>query len=343
MTRLSVWFEAPGRVSLREEALAGPGPGEVRVNVRASAISPGTEMLIYRGLIPEGMAADESIGALSGALAFPLKYGYSTVGHVAACGPNVDVAWLGRAVFAFHPHESAYVARPDDLIVIPDDVSLDDALFLPNVETAVNFALDGAPLAGEQVAVFGQGIVGLLTTAILAPMPLGTLVTLDRYPARRAASMALGARASLDPAAPDAHEAVRAALDTGGGYAGADLVYELSGAPAALDMAIAAAGFNGRVVIGSWYGRKRANLDLGGRFHRARIRLIGSQVSTLTPELGARWTKARRLKTAWDRLRVLRPSRLISHRFALADAASAYAHIDKQSDDTLQVVVDHAA
>lgn len=343
MKRVSVWFEAPGRVALREERLPEPAPGEVRVDVRASAISPGTEMLIYRGQFPEGMAADESIAALGGALAFPLKYGYSTVGHVAACGPGVDAAWLGRAVFAFHPHESAFLTRPEDLIVIPDGVSLDDALFLPNMETAVNFALDGAPLVGEQVAIFGQGTVGLLTAAVLAPMPLGALVTVDRFAARRAASLAMGARASLDPAAPDALDALRAALDAGGGYAGADLVYELSGAPAALDMAIAAAGFSGRVVVGSWYGRKRADVDLGGRFHRARIRLISSQVSTLTPELSGRWTKARRLNTAWERLRALRPSRLITHRFALADAASAYARVDGRPDDTLQVVVDHAA
>ena len=66
---------------------------------------------------------------------------------------------------------------------------------------------------------------------------------------------------------------------------GADLTYELSGAPAALDQAIRITGFSGRVVIGSWYGTKRASLDLGGRFHRSRIRLISSQVSSLSPEL----------------------------------------------------------
>ncbi len=63
MTRQSLWFDAPRHVTLREEAMPAPAAGEVRVKTHASAISPGTEMLIYRGEFPEGMAADEGIAA----------------------------------------------------------------------------------------------------------------------------------------------------------------------------------------------------------------------------------------------------------------------------------------
>ncbi len=343
MTRQSLWFEAPGRVTIRDEAMPPIRPGEARVRVRASAISPGTEMLIYRGQFPAGLAVDDSIAALGGRLGYPLKYGYSTVGQVEALGDGVDPAWLGRWVFAFQPHESHFSAAVDSLLPIPDGIPPEDALFLPNMETAVNFLLDGAPLIGEQVAVFGQGVVGLLTTALLARLPLGGLVTLDRYANRRTASLALGARASLDPGEPETAARLRAMLDAGGGYSGADLVYELTGAPATLDDAIGAAGFSGRIVVGSWYGEKRASLDLGGRFHRARIRLISSQVSTLTPDLHGRWTKARRLGAAWDRLRETRPSHLISHRYSLANAADAYAQIDTLPGETLQVILTYAA
>ena len=342
MTRQSLWFDAPRHVTLREEALPEPAPGEVGVKTHASAISPGTEMLIYRGEFPEGMAADEGIAALGGALAYPLKYGYATVGQVNALGSGVASEWLGRWVFAFHPHESDFAAPVESLLPIPPGIAPEDALFLPNTETAVNFLLDGAPLIGEQVAVFGQGVVGLLTTALLARLPLGNLTTFDRLANRRAASLAMGARASLEPVDADGAVRLRALLNTGG-YEGADLVYELSGAPAALDQAIAAAGFSGRVVLGSWYGRKRASLDLGGRFHRARIRLISSQVSTLTPELHGRWTKARRMGVAWERLRELRPSQLITHRYPFAMAAEAYAQVDLRPAETLQVILTHTA
>jgi threonine dehydrogenase-like Zn-dependent dehydrogenase len=121
--------------------------------------------------------------------------------------------------------------------------------------------------------------------------------------------------------------------------AGADLIYELSGAPETLNQAIAAAGFGGRIVIGSWYGKKRAALDLGGRFHRSRLEIISSQVSSLSPQLAARWTKNRRLETAWEALQALHPAQFITHRFPLERAPEAYHLIDAHPERAIQVVL----
>jgi threonine dehydrogenase-like Zn-dependent dehydrogenase len=197
--------------------------------------------------------------------------------------------------------------------------------------------MDGQPLIGEQVVIFGQGVVGLLTTALLARLPLASLITLDHYPFRRQTSLALGAHASLDPVESQARMRLQALLQQGQG--GADLTYELSGNPAALEQAIAATGFSGRVVIGSWYGQKRADVDLGGRFHRSRIRLISSQVSTLAPEWTGRWNTARRLQVAWWMLGQVRPAQLITHRFPLTQAAQAYAMLDQHPEAALQVIL----
>lgn len=335
MNRRAVYFTAPRQVALRDEPVPLPGPGQVLVETLASAISPGTEMLVYRGQAPAGLALDETIGALAGTFRFPLKYGYAAVGRVTEGGRSVDPGWSNRLVFAFNPHESCFLADLADLHPIPPDLDPDDALFLPTMETAVNFVLDGRPAIGEHVVVFGQGIVGLLTTALLARHPLAGLVTLDRYPGRRARSIELGARASLDPLAEDISAQLTAHLPADL----ADLAYEISGAPEVLNQAIAATGFAGRVVIGSWYGEKRAPLDLGGRFHRGRIRLIGSQVSTLTPDLLSRWTKGRRLDVAWQMIRAIRPARFITHRFRLDQAAEAYDLLDRQPAEALQVVL----
>jgi len=329
MPRQSLWFSAPRTVELREEPLPCPAAGQVLVQTVYSAISPGTELLIYRGEAPTELAADETISALGGALTFPLKYGYSAVGRIIALGPNVEPSWQDRFVFAFNPHESLFVASATGLVPLPPDLDPIAAAFLPKMETAVNFLHDGAPLVGERVAVFGQGIVGLLTTTLLSRIPLASLVTLDRYPLRRELSLKAGAHTSLD-------SQVSAPLHE------FDLCYELSGSPPALDQAIAATGFNGRIVIGSWYGTKRANLDLGGRFHRSRIRLISSQVSTLAPELSGRWTKARRLQTALNLLAEIRPSRFITHRIPFADAAKAYELLDQTPEDAVQVVLTYA-
>jgi 2-desacetyl-2-hydroxyethyl bacteriochlorophyllide A dehydrogenase len=339
MTRLVLYFTAPYSVAVREEPLAVPATDQVMVQTLVSAISPGTELLIYRGQAPTDVPVDEAIPTLTGEFRFPLQYGYAAVGRVVRVGSAVAPEWQDRLVFSFHPHTSHFVASPSELIPVPPSLSPDEAAFLPNLETAVNFLMDGRPLIGEHVVVFGQGVVGLLTTALLARFPLANVVTLDRYAVRRETSVAVGAHASLDPEAPDTLTRLAALLHQDSSGGGADLTYELSGNPLALDQAIATTGFGGRVVIGSWYGRKRVDLNLGGRFHRGRIRLISSQVSTLAPEWTGRWTKARRLQVAWRMLEQLRPARLITHRFPITQAAQAYAVLDHHPQDAMQVML----
>jgi 2-desacetyl-2-hydroxyethyl bacteriochlorophyllide A dehydrogenase len=337
MKRLSLYFTAPYRVLVQEEPLAPPAADQVLVQTLVSAISPGTELLFYRGQVPTDMPVDETIAALAGAVDFPLKYGYAAVGRVVAVGTQVAPEWHDRLVFSFHPHESHFLASLAELMPVPPSVSPEEAALVPNMETAVNFLMDGQPLIGEQVVVFGQGVVGLLTTALLARLPLARLITLDRYPLRRKTSLALGAHTSLDPTEPQALTQLHAVLQQG-----ADLTYELSGNPAALDQAITVTGFSGRVVIGSWYGQKRADINLGGRFHRSRIRLISSQVSTLAPEWTGRWSTARRLQVAWWMLEQVRPAHLITHRFPLVQAAQAYAMLDQHPEEAIQVLLMYA-
>jgi len=338
MIRQSLYFTEPHRVSLREEPLSPPAPGQVLVQTLMSAISPGTELLIYRGQAPQEMAADDTISALPGTLAFPLKYGYAAVGRVVELGPEVEAGWQGKLVVAFQPHEDFFLAAPGELLPVPSDLAPEEAVFLPNMETAVTLTLDGNPLIGERVAVFGQGIVGLLLTALLARFPLAGLVTLDPFNKRRLASETLGAYAAIDPMAPQALEHLRLALKGDGPDPWADLAFEVSGNPAALDQAIAITGFHGRIVIGSWYGAKVSELHLGGPFHRQRQVLISSQVSTIAPKLTGRWHKPRLIITAWEMLREIRPARFITHRFPLAQAAQAYRLLDQDPGEAIQVV-----
>jgi 2-desacetyl-2-hydroxyethyl bacteriochlorophyllide A dehydrogenase len=333
-----LYFAAPYQVMVQQEWLGPPAPGQVLVQTVVSAISPGTELLIYRGQAPTDMRIDETITALSGALTFPLRYGYAAVGRVIAVGSPAEQAWQGRLVFAFQPHASYFLSAPAHLHPVPDFLAPEEAVFLPNMETAVNFLMDGHPLIGERVLVFGQGVVGLLTTALLVRVPLSRLITVDRYPSRRERSRELGAHASLDAGTDDVLARLQACLQDEHGAPGADLTYELSGNPLALDQAIAVTGFNGRVVIGSWYGQKHADLNLGGRFHRSRIRLISSQVSTIAPEWSGRWTKSRRLHVAWEMLQHVRPAHLITHHFPLDQASQAYALLDQHPEEAIQVL-----
>jgi 2-desacetyl-2-hydroxyethyl bacteriochlorophyllide A dehydrogenase len=331
-----IYFTAPGQVEVRQVSLPPLTQGQLLVETIYSAISPGTEMLVYRGQFPKDLS--DAHDTLSSGLSYPTSYGYASVGKVVKISKEMRHRWLGRLVFAFQPHASHFIVTPDELFPLPEGMDPETACFLPNMETAVNFVQDAAPILGERALVFGQGIVGLLTTALLAEFPLAALVTCDRYPLRREASLALSASAALDPNETGFREQVRDLLPSG-----ADLSLELSGAPAALDDAIALTGFGGRVLIGSWYGEKKVTLDLGGAFHRSRIKLIASQVSTLSPQLSARWDKSRRMEVAWKALERIRPEKWITHRFPLENASQAYHLLDENPQDGIQVIFTHTA
>jgi 2-desacetyl-2-hydroxyethyl bacteriochlorophyllide A dehydrogenase len=327
MTCEAVFFEAPFAVGVRSEFVDAPGAGEVGVRAALSAVSAGTELLFYRGQVRPGEPVDAALPALIGPMHYPVRYGYAVVGRVESLGPGVDLQWRGRRVFCFHPHADRFTAPVQGLVPIPDAVEDADAVFLANMETAVTLVLDGTPRIGESVAVFGQGVVGLLTTALLARFPLSRLTAIDPVEFRRNASEQLGATAAL---APDG---------AWGSHLPPDLLYELSGEPETLNATIDLAGVGARIVVGSWYGTKTAPVELGGRFHRSRLRLISSQVSTLPPGLGPAWDRTRRLTLAWDMIRATRPSRLITHRFPLRRAPEAYALLHAQPAEVLQVVL----
>jgi 2-desacetyl-2-hydroxyethyl bacteriochlorophyllide A dehydrogenase len=341
MKKTALYFTAPFQVEVWDETLVEPSLGEVVVRTLCSGISSGTELLLYRGEFPPELPVDETLSSLMGAYAYPQGYGYSAVGEVVGLGAGVAESWLGRRVFAFQPHASFFISAVQDLQPVPEGLTIEDAVFLPNMETAINLIHDGKPLAGEQVAVIGQGVVGLLVSALLVQFPLASLVTLDRFTLRRQISNDLGVTACLDPDQTDCLELAQRSLQNDRRYSGADLVYELSGAPTALDLAIALGGFNSRVVIGSWYGTKRAAIGLGGRFHRERIQLISSQVSSIAPELSGRWEKSRRFNLAWVMLQRVRPSRLITQRFSLTQASQAYQLIDQNPGETIQVIFEY--
>src|SRR4030066_1204006 len=106
MERQALYFTGPRQVAVQSETLPSPASGQVLVKTIISAISPGTELLVYRGLAPADLAKDETITALAGDFSFPLKYGYAAVGQVIELGRGVAPAWDGRLVFAFQPHAS---------------------------------------------------------------------------------------------------------------------------------------------------------------------------------------------------------------------------------------------
>jgi 2-desacetyl-2-hydroxyethyl bacteriochlorophyllide A dehydrogenase len=221
-------------------------------------------------------------------------------------------------------------------IRLPAGLPPDRGIFLANLETAVNLLLDAHPRLGERVVVFGQGVVGLLVTQLLRRTGVSQIIAVDPLARRRTLAREVGADLALAPE-PDLLRTIRDHTDG----TGADLAIEASGNGRALDQAIATVAFQGTVVVGSWYGTKPVSLQLGGAFHRGRLRLVSSQVSTIDPALSPRWHPARRLALARDLLSELQLALLITHRLPFADAAAAYALIDQHPDQTVQVVLNY--
>jgi 2-desacetyl-2-hydroxyethyl bacteriochlorophyllide A dehydrogenase len=318
----AAWIVAPRQVELREEPVPPPGPGEVRIAAIASAISHGTELLVYRAEVDPALPLD--LPTLAGSFALPIKYGYASVGRVIDLGDEVGGLAPGDTVFALHPHQDVYLAPARLVSRLPEGLAPGLGLFFANTETALNIAHDAAPRLGETAVVFGQGVVGLLAAQTLRLAGAARVIVVEPDARRREQALKYGADAALAPG-PALADELRAHND--GRLA--DLAVEVSGAPAALQAAIDAVMDEGTVVVASWYGRKPVSLDLGARFHRGRIRLRSSQVGRLAPETGPRWDHGRRSAAVAALLPRLRLAGLVSHSVPFERAAKAYQVADQ--------------
>ncbi len=335
MSITSLYFTAPGQTELRTREPSSLTANTVKVETRFSAISSGTEKLLYRGDAPKSLETDGPVETLVDDLSFPTRYGYAATGRVIECGDNVDERWLDTPVFAYNPHESGFVTEPDSLLEIPDSVSMRRATLLATMETAVTFVLDAQPTIGERVAVFGQGTVGLVTTALLSQMPLESLTVIEPVESRRNAALELGADYAIDPYTDTFDEQLTHPSNR------PDLTIELSGNPEVLNDAMDVTGYDGRIVVGSWYGTEPAPLSFGGRFHRHRLSLESSQVSTIAPQFEGRWSRERRHAVAWDWLKDLPLDTLVTHEFPFEDAPQAYDLLENSPDEAIQVLLSY--
>jgi threonine dehydrogenase-like Zn-dependent dehydrogenase len=280
---LAFWLREPGAGEIRAVPLALPGPGEVAVRTLRSAISRGTEALVFSGRVPASqydlMRAPFQEGEFPG----PVKYGYLSVGVVEE-GPE---RLRGRTVFCLHPHQTAYVVPASAVTVVPDEVPADRAVLSGVVETAVNALWDAGPLVGDRVAVVGAGTLGCCVARLLARMPGVSVTMVDVDPSRARVASSLGCRFTLPDQASD----------------GLDIVFHTSATSEGLQLSLEMLATEGTVVELSWYGDDETTLALGGSFHSRRLAVKASQVGTVSPARRGRRTTADRLALALTLLR----------------------------------------
>jgi hypothetical protein len=272
------WVTAPGRGEVRVQQLRSPSRTELLIRTRCSAISRGTEGLVFRGEVPESEWERMRSPFQEGEFPAPVKYGYSAVGIVEE-GPSEMV---GRRVFCLHPHQDRFVVPRDAAFEIPDEIPDRRATLAANMETAVNGVWDAAPGPGDHIAVIGGGVIGCLVAALMSRLPGAEVELIDIDPMRAEIAATLGCRfATPENASPEA-----------------DLVVHASGSAAGLATALTLAAFEATVVEMSWHGTRNVPLALGGAFHSRRLTLRSSQVGSVPAARRQRWSHRRRLTLA---------------------------------------------
>ncbi len=329
----AVWFPAPGMVEIRGEPVRPVGPRDAKVTAVVSGLSAGSELLVYRGLAPN---EPPDLPTIEGSFELPIKFGYASVGRVVQVGADVEALAVDDVVFVHHPHQTEYVVPADVPIPLSNDMPVSHGVFTANLETAVTVVLDAHPRLEEAVLVVGQGIVGLLVTMLLKRVGAGPVIGVDLHDGRRRAALRAGADEALSPG----DELVSQVLELTGGR-GVDVAIEASGNPAALQSCVDAAAFGGTIVVASWYGTRDVTVALGGAFHRRRLTVRSSQVSTLDAGLSPRWSRERRTDVVRGLLMELPIHELISHRFPFEAAPAAYELLDTKPEECLQVVLDY--
>ncbi|GHC17359.1 dehydrogenase [Kushneria pakistanensis] len=281
-TARAFWVEAPGQGTIRTQSLARPGADEVRIRACYSAISRGTETLVFHGRVPESEHARMRAPFQEGDFPAPVKYGYSSVGLVEE-GPS-DLE--GRYVFCLHPHQDHYVVPMSMVQPLPDALPPERAVLAANMETALNGLWDAAPRIGDRIAVIGAGVVGTLMAWLCRNIPGTRVELIDIDESRKTLAQAL----DIDFATP------AQARDE------CDLVIHASGSEGGLQQALTLAGAEATIIEISWFGAQSVSLPLGEAFHSRRLTLRASQVGTVSPARAARRTHAERMAQALELL-----------------------------------------
>lgn len=281
-TAQALWYVGPKRAEIRDEPLAAPAAGEVAVTALYGGISRGTERLVFAGRVPVSEHTRMRAPFMAGDFPFPVKYGYATVGRIAA-GPG---EMIGRAAFALYPHQTAFAFPADRVALLPDTVPPARGILAANMETALNALWDAAPGPGDRIAVVGAGVVGALCAYLAGKLPGAEVTLIDIVPERAIIAAALGVRFALPDDSPTE----------------CDVVIHASASAAGLATALHLAGDEAIVVELSWYGAGDVPVALGEAFHSRRLRLISSQVGQLPAARRPRWSHRRRMATAMSLL-----------------------------------------
>ena len=193
--RKVVCIDGRGRITVEQQPVPAPKPGQVQIEVKASLISPGTEL---GGVVRRRQNPSE---------APPRPFGYGNAGVVTGCGEGCEDFAIGMRVACigggYAEHASQACVPRNMAAPIPDGVSFEHAAFACLGATALNAIRRAELLLGENVAVVGLGPVGQLACQ-WARLNGCHVMALDRLPMRLDRARQAGVHSAVNTGQEDA-------------------------------------------------------------------------------------------------------------------------------------------
>jgi threonine dehydrogenase-like Zn-dependent dehydrogenase len=339
-----VRFESPGVVCLSEYEDGPVADTEVLIETLYSGISAGTELTAaYSGTNPyTNKQWDEDLRLFvegEHSIEYPIDgWGYEEVGRIAEIGKMVTGIDVGQVVFGTWGHRGTNLAPADWAAerILPEGLDPLVGVFSRIGAIALNAVLDADIHLGETVAVFGQGVPGLIIGQ-LARLSGATVIAIDAIPQRLKLAERLGAHHVVNVSEEDAARKVKAIT----GNRGADVAIEISGSYRALHAAIRSVAYNSRVVSAGFFQGEATGLFLGEEFHHNRPQIVASQISGLSPSLDHRWSVERMERTVMELAARgdLDLTVLVSHVMPAKDCADAFRLLAERPEETVQVIL----
>ena len=256
---------AKGKVELQELDVPAPAPGELQVEVHASAISPGTERAFVLNM-------PNTPGV------FPMEPGYCAAGIVKAVGAGVQGFAPGDRVAAYLlGHRRVGNVDAKWAMLVPAGVPMEQAAFLGLGQIALQGVRKMRIELGERVLVLGLGVIGQLALQAARLSGAVPAVGADTVESRMQAALACGADAVLNTA-------TEGWMQKAGSP---PVVIESTGSTDVVGLAFQAAAPFGRVaLLASTRGESTVNFYRD--VHRKGITIVGAHASLTVPAAESR-------------------------------------------------------
>jgi len=315
----TVVFPEPRRVVIEERGMPSLAAGDLLIRTERTLVSTGTELTILSGEFPA-----ESAWSRYGK--YPFLPGYDNIGEVIDVGKDVSGEWLGRRVASYGNH-ARFVARPATQVrPVPFGIAPDHAVFFTIAEIVMNGVRRGEVTWGEEVVVFGLGLLGQLTVQICHLCGARTIIAVDVSDWRLQRLPQCPGILPVNSSKESLQDIVKSA--TRGRMA--DVVFEVTGNAEAVPEEARLLRRLGRLVIVS-SPRGPSLFDFHDLCNSPSLTIIGAHNSShpAYETLNNPWTNHRHAELFFDlvadgRLDV---GRLISHRVPYTEAPGVYEQL----------------